>query len=248
MNFSQLGFGFFVLRINGLLLALIFCLVAVWYYKKLQEENLDIDFFVHHLWRWVLSGILVGRILSLIFEPSIFETYGWYSFFAFWEDGINFFGLFWGFIGFMFYDLKKHQKDPLKWFDILVTPLLIGICLSDLSAFLTGAVYGTETDLPWGIQYETFGVDTIAPVHPVTIYAFIIHFLLLNWVLRYGKNFYRQHGKLALITITLYFFAEFFLEFFVGNPTLVILDSIKIGQLFSLLTVTLLTIYLRKKS
>jgi len=248
MNFSQLGFGTFVLRINGILIALIFCLIVWLYFKKLKEENLDTDFLAHHLWRWVVSGIIVGRIFSLILDPAIFSSYSWLSFFTFWVGGINFFGAVLGGLGFMIYDLKKTEHNPWKWVDLAVIPVLIGICLGDLAAFLTGAVYGTETSLPWGIQYETFGVDTIAPVHPVTIYAFLIHLIILNWVLRYGKTFYRQHGKLAITVATLYFFAEFFIEFFVGNPTVMIFDTLRIEQLFSLIIVAGLTIYLRKRT
>ena len=247
MNFSQLGFGAFVLRTNGILLALIFCLVVWMYFKKLQKEGLDTDFLAHHLWRWVVAGIIVGRLLALALNPAIFSNYGWTSFIAFWEGGIDFFGVFLGSFGFMIYDLKKTGHDPLRWLDLLIIPMLTGICLSDLAGFITGATYGTETSLPWGIQYETFGVDTILPVHPVTIYAFIIHLLLLNWVLRYGKTFYRQHGKLAITVAVLYFFAEFFLQFWVGNPTVMVFGEIRIEQIFSLLMVGGLTYFLRKK-
>lgn len=247
MNFSQLGFGTFILKINGILLALIFCFIVWNYFKKLEKEKLNTDYFVHHLWRWVVGGIILGRIFSIALSPEIISSYGWYSFIAFWSGGINFYGVLIGVMGIMIYDLHKAEYDFWRWIDILIPSLLIGICLSDLAAFLTGASYGTETNLPWGIQYETFGVETINPVHPVTIYAFIVHILLLDWVLKYGKKFYRQRGKLSIIVAIIFFFAEFFLQFFQGGQTFKILDSLNISQLFSLIIVTTLTIYLRKR-
>jgi len=248
MNFSQLGFGFFVLKINGILLALIFCLAVWYYYQELKKEKLDTDYFAHHFWRWIIAGLILGRIFAIFLNLDIFSNYGWMSPFAFWAGGINFYGTVLGSIAMMFYDLKNTEHKPWKWLDLAIPAILVSLTLSDLAEFLTGAVYGTETSLPWGIQYETFGVETIAPIHPVTIYAFIVHFILLNWVWRYGKQFYRQSGKLTIITTMMFFFAEFFLQFFRGDQTTMIFELLRIEQLFSLLILTGLTIYLRKRS
>lgn len=247
MNFSQLGFGFFVLKIHGIFIALIFSLVAWLFYRKLEKESLDTNYFVNHLWQWVVVGIILGRIFSLILDPGIIANNGWYSFLTFWDGGINYYGALLGGLGMMFYDLKKSEHDSWKWLDYSAPYFLTIACLNDLAAFLTGNIYGTETSLPWGIQYETFGVETISPVHPVTIYAFIIHLILLNWVIRYGKNFYRQKGKLILITTIVFFFAEFFLQFFRGDETLILFNVLRIEQIFALITVFALTIYLRKR-
>ncbi len=247
MNFSQLGFGFFVLKINGIFLALIFS-VAVWlFYKKLESEKLDTDYLIHNLWKWVVAGVLVGRILTLLMNPQILSEDGIYAILTFWRGGISFYGALLAGLGTMFFDLKKLGKDAWKWFDLAVPYLLIFACLTDFAGFLTGAVYGGPTDLFWGVQYETFGVDIIDKVHPVTIYALIIHSFMLYWANKYGKTFYRQRGKLFLMTVILFFFAEFFLQFFRGDPTLQIFGNLRIEQVFDLLLVAGSTIYLQKR-
>lgn len=247
MNFSQLGFGFFVLKINGILIALIFAVTLWYYYKELEKEKMNIDYFIHHLWRWVVGSLIMGRIFSLILAPTIFIDYGIFAPLAFWDGEISFYGAILGLLGTMFYDLKKSDKDPWKWIDIAVPVILLGIILADLSEFITGAIYGTETSLPWGVQYETFSVDSISPVHPVTLYAFVLHIILLNWVLKFGKKFYRQKGNLVKITAILFFFLEFFLQFFRGDPTLMVFDVLRIEQIFSIIIVATLTISLQKK-
>ncbi len=247
MNFSQLGFGSFVLRINGIFIAIIFFVSVLHYYKILQKEKLDTDFFAHNFWRWVLVGLLFGRILALLLSPEIFANFGWMSPFVFWIGGINFYGTFLGALGMMFYDLKNTEHNPLKWLDLATPSILMAILLTDLSEFITGAVYGTKTNLPWGIQYETFGVDTISPVHPVTIYSFIIHFLILLWVFKYRERFLRFPGKLISITAVIFFFAEFFLQFFRGDPTLMLGNTLRIEQIFSLLIVVGIVAYLKKR-
>ena len=52
MNFSQISFGGFALKFYGIFLAIAF-FVAVWdFYKRLGKAKFDIDFFLHHFWRW----------------------------------------------------------------------------------------------------------------------------------------------------------------------------------------------------
>jgi len=247
MNFSQLGFGFFVLKINGILIALIFSLGILYYYKELQKEKLNLGYFIHHLWRWVVGGLIGGRLFALILDFNIFNNYGILSPLAFWDGGINFYGALFFALGIMFYDLKKSSEDPWKWIDLMVPAILLRVIGADIEEFITGVVYGTETSLFWGVQYETFGVDSITPVHPVTIYAFIIHIILLNWVLKFGKQFYRQKGNLVKITAIMFFFAEFFLQFFRGDPTLIIFNTLRIEQVFSIIIIAVLTISLQKK-
>ncbi len=247
MNFSQLNFGYFAFKIHGIFVALAFLIAAWHFYKQVQKNNLSVDFFLHHFWRWVVGGVLIGRLVVILLHPEIVVRNGWFSFFTFWDGEIDFFGAFIGGAITAVWDLKVHKFNIWRWADTAVGSFLIAIVLIDLSGFLTGAVYGTPTSLPWGVQYQTFGVATLAPVHPVTLYAFVLHVGLMRWVVYSRKFLSRTPGKLFFITTLLFFVLDFFLQFLHGEESLIILKTFRIEQVFDLGISLLCLIGLRKK-
>ncbi len=236
MNFSQINFSVFALKIYGILLSIGFLIASLHFYKSLKAENFSEDFFIHHYWRWLLGALLLGRLFAVLLNPEIFEVFGIFSFFAFWEGEVSFYGAALGFVLTMYVDLKKHKKSFWKWADLGVPSFLIGVLIMDLAAFLTGAIYGTETNMPWGIQYETFGVEIINPVHPVTLYAFVFHLILLQWARKLYEPYKKTPGRLFLKFCLFFFLADFFLQFIQGNAVLV-LGGLKAGQWVDLLVV-----------
>jgi len=89
MNFYQLSFGYFSLKIYGILIALAFIIASWHFYKVLLRKSILADFFSHHYWKWVLGGILIGRLLAVALEPQLILKDGMVFFFAFWEGGIS---------------------------------------------------------------------------------------------------------------------------------------------------------------
>ncbi len=235
MNFYQLSFGVFGLKIYGIFFGFAF-VVALWYYYKiLQKKNFPMDFFRNHFWKWLVGGLIAGRIFALLFEPSIVLQHGIFSFFAFWDGTVHFWGVMLGFLGTMWWTLKDQKIPFIKWIDQMVFPVFIGLLLIDIAAFLTGAVYGRETILPWGIQYETFGVDILKPTHPVSIYAFIAHLIAYSWIRRHLFFTDRFPGKLVFIGGVSFFVIDFILQFFRGDSTLELFGVVRIEQLFDFL-------------
>lgn len=247
MNFSQLNFSVFSLKIYGFFLALAF-FVGVWnFYRRVQQKEFSVDFFLHHFWRWVLGGIFLGRVFALFFLPSIFSHYGIFSFFAFWEGELHYLGTFLGFLITMYFDLKKHKLDFFKWLDLSIPSVFLSLLIIDLGQFLTGSIYGKETGLPWGIYYETFGVELLNSLHPVSIYAFMAHFLMLNWVRKKERKFNKFPGKLSLNAGIFIFSFDFFLQFFRGDATIFVLDFWRIEQVFDFMLILVFGFFLRLK-
>ncbi len=236
MNFSQLDLGFFLLKIYGIFLSIAFFLATLSYYQKLKKENFSKDFFLHHFWRWLLGGILVGRLMALMLYSDVFENFGFYSFFAFWEGRISFYGAILGFLLTMYFDCKNHGKNFWKWVDIGGSSFILGILILDIGAFLTGGIYGSETSLPWGIQYETFGVDIVSPVHPVTLYLFVAHLLLRFWVKRKEAKNNFKIGHLFLRTFITFFVIDFIFQFLRQDET-IYFWFFRVEQLFDVLFV-----------
>ncbi len=246
MNFSQLSFGIFSLKIYGILLALAFVFASYHFYRTLKKKSTLVEFFLHHYWRWVLGGIVVGRIVAVALEPSIILENEIFFFFAFWKGGINFLGTLFGFLAIARWDLKKHGYTFSQWMDLAIPSILLGIIVTDLAAFLTGAAYGKETSLPWGVQYETFGVDILNPVHPVTIYALIFHIWLLYWAKSKTSFFEKFPEKLAIRTGILFFIADFSFRFLYGDEAFILFNYLRWEQVLDIIAILFL-IYRGKK-
>lgn len=221
MNFSQISFGEFALKFYGIFLSIAF-FVAVWsFYKRLQAEKLDIDFFLHHFWRWVLGGLVLGRIFVLMLYPEVWERYGVFSFFAFWDRELNSLGVLIGFVLTLFLDVRAHKISIPHWLDLGIFPFLLGCMIMDVAAFLTGEIYGIGTNFFWGVRYETFGVESINPVHPVTIYALFLHIWIYVWLKIRTKQWVKFPGRLALWGGFLFVATDFLLQFLRADPTMV---------------------------
>ena len=108
----------------------------------------------------------------------------------------------------------------------------IALLIVDIAAFLTGATYGKETILPWGIQYETFGVDILNPTHPVSMYAFILHLIAYSWIGRHLFFTEKFPGRLAFWAGVAYFGIDFLMQFFRGDSTVSLFSIIRVEQLF----------------
>lgn len=247
MNLSQLDFGIFGLKLYGLCVGIAFFVASWHWYKLIQKERMAQGFFVHHFWRWLLGGILLGRLGALLATPEIFSVYGIFSFFAFWEAEIHFIGFFIGFLLVMFTDLKKHDKKPWRWIDLGVFPFLIIVMMLDVAGFLTGAIYGSETSLIWGIKYEAMGVKILSPVHPITLYGLIAHVGLWFAVKHYWTKWKKIPGKIATMTGICYFGLDFLLQFLRADETLILLKVVRLEQLLDLIVFVGLVFWYQKK-
>lgn len=185
----------------------------------------------------------MGRIFSLLLNPAVWQRNGFFSLFAFWDGEIHFFGTILGFLLIMWWDLHKKKMNFLEWVDAGIIPFLFGFLIVDIAGFLTGAVYGTATTLPWGVQYETFGVDILKPVHPVTLYAFFLHLWLWYWISKREKTWERFSGKLALQAGFWFLLTHIFLQFFRGDPTVLIFPFFRIEQIFYLMALIFLIVW-----
>ncbi|MCF7917916.1 prolipoprotein diacylglyceryl transferase [Candidatus Gracilibacteria bacterium] len=247
MNFSQLSFGFFAIKLYGTILSIAFMISAWHYYKSLKKKQLPIDFFLHHFWRWLMGAFFGGRIIALILEPTIFVRNGLFSFFAFWDGEFHSLGMLIGFSFVLWWDMKKSGKSFFKWTDVGILPMILGLMIADLGGFFTGAIYGKETILPWGVQYETFGVDVLTPVHPVTIYAFFIHLWMWWWFKKRENTWERFTGRLTVRAIMFLFLSDFVLQFFRGDETIIIFQVFRVEQVLDVLLLSILFWWNKKR-
>jgi len=247
MNFSQINFGLFGLKLFGLWIGIAFFIAAWQWYKIIQKEKMAQGFFVHHFWRWLVGGILLGRLAALVRSPEIFDVYGLFAFFAFWESEIHFIGFMLGFLLVMYTDLLKHHKKPWQWIDSGIFPFLLVAIIADLAGFLTGAMYGVETNLFWGVKYEAMGVKILSPVHPVTLYALIGHVGIWFAAKHYWKKWKKIPGKLATMVGILFFGLDALWQFLRADDTFMLFGAMRVEQSLDIIICLSLVWWYRKK-
>lgn len=240
MNFSHVSFELFNLNLFGFFVAFAFGLFAWRWYVMIGKSKLSTDYFVHYFWRWVLVGIVMARLFEFIFTFKPNEFFILTDLMEFWNGGFSIYGFLIGFLVTMWYDFKKTDFDFLRWLDLSIFPVLKALIVIDIGIFVTGAFYGTATGSVFGVKYETIAVDIISTIHPVSIYALIVH-IFLFFVLRYHYHrLKKRHGVLFLFMLFVLILTAFLLRFITNNAQYLdfgFLDIVQVAQIFLLVLV-----------
>jgi prolipoprotein diacylglyceryltransferase len=197
--------------------------------KRLKRRRVDFTLFIKHSTSFFLAAIILSRIVYFTSHPDTyfpgFDLRTLQNFVSIWDQGFSFWGAALGFFLMMSYHIRKANEPFWKWMDALSVPVLVGILIGFIGTFLGGYSYGLPTDLPWGIQYESFNVKYTVPVHPTQLY-YVIFIGLLLWskqIIKKKNDFFETDGNASLYFFTVYFMGSFLLEFLRGDDTLLIL-------------------------
>lgn len=176
------------------------------------------------IWSLVISRILFFVTHTDTYLPA-FDLRTIFNFFSIWDQGLSLWGALIGGGVTLIYRLRKSEESLSKWADALMVPLMVGLAIGTLGAFLGGYSYGTPTNLPWGVLYESYNVKYTVPVHPVQLYEFLCIGLLLGGkrFLRNKTPWFEREGNSALYFGFSYSLICFLLEFLRGDDTLLIL-------------------------
>jgi phosphatidylglycerol:prolipoprotein diacylglycerol transferase len=118
-------------------------------------------------------------------------------------------------------------RNSKRIFDVVAIVLPVGMSLQRIACLLSGCCAGIPTHLPWGIRYDqqsdawssqvVSGQITPAdlfslPVHPAQVYDIMAWMIILFLSARAVRHL-RASGSRLLLTILLYGFFRFLLEF-----------------------------------
>lgn len=119
---------------------------------------------------WGIVGVIVGGRLGYVFfyEPSYF-VHNPQKILAVWEGGMSFHGGLLGVAICVPLACFRKKISILRVADTVVVPSAIGLALGRLGNFINLELYGTVTDLPWGIAIP--GVEGLR--HPTQLYAML---------------------------------------------------------------------------
>lgn len=197
--------------------------------ERLRRERVNFTLLIQNSTLLFVGALLGARLVYFIFHTDAylpgFDLRTIKNFFAIWDQGLSFWGAAVAVTVILFFRLKKADEDLNRWADALIVPLFVGLIVGDIGAFMGGYSYGTPTNLPWGVLYESFSVKYTVPVHPTQLYSLFILILLLYSKKKLGKksDFFHRSGNTALYLLTGLSVSSFFLEFLRGDDTLLIL-------------------------
>jgi len=197
--------------------------------QRLKRRRVNFTFFIEHSTRFFLIALISARFVYFFSNTGAyfprFDLRTLISFVSIWDQGLSLWGGIFAFLIALTWSLRKSEENIWRWYDALSVPALVGLAIGALGAFFGGSAYGTPTDLPWGVTYESQIVKYTVPIHPVQLYLIPLIGLLL-WSKSYFKKHYslfEQDGVTALYLATGFSLIYFILEFLRGDDTLLIL-------------------------
>jgi hypothetical protein len=118
-------------------------------------------------------------------------------------------------------------RNNKRIFDVVAIVLPVGMSIQRIACLLSGCCFGIPTHLPWGIRYDQhsdvwssqvisgqiISTDPCSlPVHPTQVYD-IIAWMIIFFLSARAVRYFRASGSRLLLTILLYGFVRFLLEF-----------------------------------
>jgi phosphatidylglycerol:prolipoprotein diacylglycerol transferase len=210
-----LKIGFFELRWYSLAY-LAGILLAWWYLLKLlaqpgapmaRRHADDMVFFA------TLGIILGGRLGYVLFYRPIYYLQNPIEIPQLWDGGMSFHG---GVIGVslgIIWMARKHRLDWLRIHDYVACCIPFGLFLGRLANFVNAELWGSPTDVPWGVVFPTGGD---LPRHPSQLYEAALEgplLFLILWYLFWKTRARYQPGKLVGAFLLVYGISRFLVEF-----------------------------------
>lgn len=103
--------------------------------------------------------------------------------------------------------IKKKLGITEKRGNLFAPSIAAGLAIGRIGCFLRGCCCGSETHLPWGVDFGD-GIHR----HPTQLYEALFAFLLFIYLLKV-KNKPHKPGILFQLTLTSYFIFRFFIEY-----------------------------------
>lgn len=238
----QLPFGLEI-RWYGLMYVLAF-LFTYWYIKqriktgktKISEDDLDTVLF------WGTIALIIGaRLFDVLYSPAEYFAAP-LKIFEVWKGGLSFHGGLLGLIIAVLLVCKKRKISFLHMTDLMCVPLALGQTFGRLGNFFNGELYGSATNLPWGIIFP----GTNEPRHPTMIYEAVYN-VVIFFILWKHKDLQMKEGKLFGMFLIIYSVFRTLTEFLRYQETSWMWGPLSVAQWLNLPMFVVGIFLLRKK-
>lgn len=175
-----------------------------------------------HLSRWTVSMvddmvtyIIIGVVLGGRLGYILFYDLPYYAsnpeqIFSIWNGGMSFHG---GLLGVVIAMWLLARRFHMQFMDIsdFVAPLIPpGLFFGRIGNFINGELWGSTTELPWGIVFPHAGP---LPRHPSQLYEALLEGIILFGVLWWYSSSKRHRGAVSGMFALLYGLFRFSVEF-----------------------------------
>jgi phosphatidylglycerol---prolipoprotein diacylglyceryl transferase len=239
-SFHIYWYGLFI--VLGVLAALT---VSLWLAKKFGQSTnkiFDLAFYA------IIAGIIGARLYHVALEWPYYSQNLW-NIFKVWQGGLAIHG---GLIGGLLVVLYFCWKEKINFWllaAIFAPGIALGQAIGRWGNYFNQELFGTPTDLPWGIPIEIINrpINYISAefFHPTFIYESLgdlaIFLILLFLVLKFLKKGWKNYKIIFLSYLILYSILRFSLEFLRTDTTAYVF-GFRWPQIFSLTIIAISTI------
>ena len=214
-NFDPVAIQIFSLEIRWYSLAYIAGILLGWILSKkifISDQDLK-DKFDDYITYIILGVILGGRLGYIFFYNLDYYLNNFSDIFKIWQGGMSFHGGVIGVILFSYWFSKKNNQNIFKYLDIVSIVAPIGIFFGRIANFINSELYGTETNLPWGVKFAQ--IDNFYR-HPSQLYEAIFEGIVLFIILVHFRNkgYLKKPGLISGLFLIFYSIFRFIIEFF----------------------------------
>lgn len=230
---TLLSIGPFEIRYYGIVYVLGFLLV--YYILNLQRKEGKLDITADDLDNYILYlilGVIIGaRLVHMFFTDPGYYFSNPINILKIWEGGVAFHG---GLIGAIFVSYRFAKKKNIPFFrlaDIIIVPITFILALGRVANFINGELYGTITNLPWCVKFQS--VDGCR--HPSQLYAALKRFIIFGvlYILSRKKH---KDGFLFWMFILLIGIGRLVVDFYRETARL---SGLSAGQWFSIIMIVI---------
>ncbi len=214
-NFDPVAIQFFSLEIRWYSLSYIFGILFGWILSRKifisdQKIKEKFDDYITYL---ILGLIVGGRLGYVLFYNLNYFSNNLIEIFKIWQGGMSFHGGLLGVIIASIWFAKKNNQNPFNYLDIVSIVSPIGIFFGRIANFINSELYGSETNLAWGVKF--IKVDNLYR-HPSQLYEALFEGLILFTILIFFRNkgYMKIPGLISGLFLIFYSIFRFSIEFF----------------------------------
>ena len=213
-NFDPVAIQIFSIEIRWYSLAYIIGILLGWILsKRFFISNVELKEKFDDFLTFVILGIIIGGRLGyvILYNPNYYLD-NLIDIFKIWEGGMSFHGGLIGVVLASIYFAKKNSQNFFIYLDVISIVAPIGIFFGRIANFINSELYGTETNLPWAVQF--IKIDNLYR-HPTQLYEAIFEGLILFLILIYlrNKGLMKITGLMSGIFLICYSIFRFMIEF-----------------------------------
>tara|TARA_Y100000591_G_C21835835_1_gene702429 strand:+ start:175 stop:957 length:783 start_codon:yes stop_codon:yes gene_type:complete len=213
-NFDPVAIQIFSIEIRWYSLAYIIGILLGWILsKRFFISNVELKEKFDDFLTFVILGIIIGGRLGyvILYNPNYYLD-NLIDIFKIWEGGMSFHGGLIGVVLASIYFAKKNNQNFFIYLDVVSIVAPIGIFFGRIANFINSELYGSETNLPWAVQF--IKIDNLYR-HPTQLYEAIFEGLILFLILIYlrNKGLMKTTGLMSGIFLICYSIFRFMIEF-----------------------------------